>query len=213
MLLEIVTKAWIICLVLFKAILTIIQFVKKIVIFCYSKYTEHTRDYSSLHSTHLNRNNTFNQGNFYQSYGNSRIFPSENVFEPDVIDSSDWNDFNNDYFYHYTSLQCARQILQSRRIIASVPKVKRFGKNVYFTKCKPDLNDDQLVKNNYIYNSRIYLNNIQCAFAIRRYDLVLNKVSDKFNRDIWRHADDIDLNQTEFKVIIRQPHYRYHINI
>ena len=215
MILEIVTIAWIICLVLFKTILSIIHLVKKIAIFCYSKY-EHTRDYSSLHSTHLNHNhnnNTLNQGSFYQSYDNSRIFPSENVFKPDVIDSSDWNDFNNDYFYHYTSLHCARQILQSRRIIASMPKVKRFGKNVYLTKCKPESHDYQIVTNNYIHYSMAYLNNIQCAFAIHRYHLRLNKVYDKFDRDIWSHADDIDLNRIDFKVIIRQPLYRYHLYI
>ena len=170
------------------------------------------RAHSSLVSTPLYQSSSSNQvGSCHYVHISYAI--QEKEFIIDVIDLRDWNAFNNSYFYHYTSLKCARQILQSRRIIAKVPKVKRFGKNVFFTKCKPDLNDYQIVTNNYIHYSTNYLNNIQCAFAFHRYDLVLNKVSDNHKRDIWTHADDIDLNQTDFKVIIRQPHYRYHLNI
>ena len=206
-------------------IATIQFYVDKIKQFCCSKYKDQDenpsvkgnnvmydsylieRDDSNLPSTRLNQNNAYNQSSLYRnisiSYVNNRIVIDEKVFKIDVIDSSDWNDFKNDYFYHYTSLHCATQILQSRRIIACKPKVKRFGKNVYFTKCKPDSNDYQIVTNNYIHFSMAYLSNIQCAFAFHKNHLILNKVYDKFARDIWRHADDIDLNRIEFKVIIR----------
>ena len=162
---------------------------------------------SNLPSTGLDQNNAYDQSSLYRnisiSYVNNRFVIHEKVFKIDVIDSSDWNDFKNDYFYHYTSLHCATQILQTRRIIANKPKVKRFGKNVYFTKCKPASNDYQIVTNNYIHYSMAYLSNIQCAFAFHKNHLILNKVYDKFARDIWRHAEDIDLNRIDFKVIIR----------
>jgi hypothetical protein len=206
------------------AIATIKLFVGKIKQFCCTKYKGQDeknsvkgnnlydsflfeRANSNLPSTRLNQNNAYNQSSLYRnisiSYVNNRIVIDEKVFKIDAIASSDWNDFNNDYFYHYTSLNCAIQILQIRRLIASKPKVKRFGKNVYFTKCKPDSNDYQIVTNNYIYYSMAYLSNIQCAFAFHKNHLILNKVYDKFARDIWRHADDIDLNRIDFKVIIR----------
>jgi hypothetical protein len=140
--------------------------------------------------------------------------PKEKVFRADIIDLSDWNDNNGNYYYHYTSVDCAKKILRDRRIIASVPKVRHFGKNVYFTKCKPGLSDYQLVVNNYIYFAKRYLKNIECVFAFHKHDLkMMRQVLDKYERNIWGHANDIDLNRTDFKVIIRQPNYRYRLSI
>ena len=150
-------------------IATIEFFVGKIKKFFCSKYKDPDEN-SSLTGT--NFYNSFERAN---SYLPSTRFNQNKI---DVVDSSDWNDFNNDYFYHYTSLYCANQILQSRRIIASLPKWKSFGKNVYFTKCKPDSNDYQIVTNNYIHYSMAYLSNIQCAFAFHKNHLILNKVKE-----------------------------------
>jgi hypothetical protein len=85
-----------------------------------------------------------------------------------------------------------------------IPKVRHFDKGVFFTICKPDLSDEELIVNNYIHYSNRYLNKIQCAFAFHVNDLYLIKIFDKYNRDVWEHAGDIDLNQIDFKIIVRR---------
>lgn len=167
-------------------------------------------DLNSYSSLFLNDNNT-NASN--ETYYPNRIAIPKKVFRIQIIDSVDWCDYNNAYIYHYTSIQSARQILKDRKIIAKVAKLQSYGKNVYFTKCDPNLNDYDLITNNYIYYSKKYLPNIQCAFALKINCLKLKRIPDKNGRDIWRHRDDIDLNSLDFRVIIRQPNYRYYLNI
>ena len=136
-----------------------------------------------------------------------------NAFRIDVIDLKNWNAGSSTYYYHYTSLQCARQILRDRRLIASVPKIKNFGKGVFFTTLEPDTSEHQLITNNYIYYSKKYLRNIQCAFAISGNDFFLKKLKANLNRDVWKCKNDIDLTRISFKVIIRNPSYRHQLNI
>lgn len=132
-------------------------------------------------------------------------------FQIDIVDLNDWND-NNSYFYHYTSLHNARLILADRKLIAFLPKIQHFGKGIYFTVLKPSTNEEQLIKNNYIYYAKTYLSNIQCAFAFKKNDLLLTKITDRFNRDIWKYGNDIDLNRINFKIVIRKPHFRNQLN-
>ena len=136
-----------------------------------------------------------------------------NAFRIDVIDLKHWNGGNTTYYYHYTSLQCARQILRDRKLIASIPKIKNFGKGVFFTTLEPDTSEQQLITNNYIYYSKKYLRNIQCAFAISGSDFFLKKLKANLNRDVWKCKNDIDLTRISFKVIIRNPSYRHQLNI
>jgi cbb3-type cytochrome oxidase subunit 3 len=133
-------------------------------------------------------------------------------FQIDIIDLNDWND-NKSYFYHYTSLNNARLILEDRTLIAFLPKIQHFGKGIYFTVLKPSSSEEQLIKNNYIYFTKTYLSNIQCAFAFRKNDLLLTKITDRFNRDIWKYGNDIDLNRINFKIVIRKPHFRNQLNL
>lgn len=58
---------------------------------------------------------------------------------------------NSNYYYHYTSIDNARQILDDKVIRAKKPKVKQFPKAVYFTALCPHSKDKELIKNNYIY--------------------------------------------------------------
>ena len=144
---------------------------------------------------------------------NFDIPKTKNVFKIDTVYSSNWHDSSNSYYYHYTSLLNARQILKDRKIKASIPKVKYFGKGIFFTVLKPNSPDEHIIKNNYIYYSKAYLSNVQCAFAFLRNDLILKKMYDKFSRDIWRHDGDINLNHIKFKVVIRDKNFSYLINI
>ena len=152
----------------------------------------------------------FNAINNSASVGESK---TKNVFKIDTIYLSNWHDSSNSYYYHYTSLLNARQILKDRKIKANIPKVKYFGKGIFFTVLKPNSPDEHIIKNNYIYYSKAYLSNVQCAFAFLRNDLILKKKYDKFSRDIWRHDGDINLNHIKFKVVIRDKNFSYLINI
>jgi hypothetical protein len=144
---------------------------------------------------------------------NLKIKSIEKRYKIEIVDLNNWKDRGSLYYYHYTSLNNAKQILRDRKIIAILPKVKHFGEGVYFTILKPDSTDRNLIENNYIYFSDTYLNKIQCAFAFHKNDLFLKKINDKFNRDVWKHADDIDLNQMDYKIIMRNPYNRCHLNI
>ena len=134
-------------------------------------------------------------------------------FKIDIVELSNWNDSDSVYYYHYTSLNNARQILRDRKIKANIPKVKHFGRGIFFTVLEPNSADEHIIKNNYIYYSKAYVGNIQCAFAFHKNDMYLRKVYDKFNRDVWKREDDIDLNRNDFKIIVRQTNYRFHLDV
>ena len=184
--------------------------------------------YTSVHKeiseqrTYRNSNLFKNDSNF-KSYNliknvtnnptSSDIYRKTNLLKIDIVKLSDWNDSDSFYYYHYTSLNNARQILRDRKLKANIPKVKHFGKGIFFTVLEPSSTDEQLIKNNYIYYSKAYLSNVECAFAFHENDLFLKKLRDKFSRDVWKCNDDIDLSQVNCKIIIRKTNYRFYYEL
>lgn len=170
----------------------------------------------------ISQQNQHNQQNLVDKYeGISRVsLISEKIYqeeEPSLIDDqilsfnwdttriylSCWDRNSDSYYYHYTSIENARQILNDKIIIAKKPKVNIFPTAVYFTTLSPHSTDIALIKNNYIHYNENYKRNIKCVFAIEKSDLELDKINDRHNRDIWSYLSDIDLTIVNFKLILR----------
>ena len=96
----------------------------------------------------------------------------------------------------------ARSIISDRQINASYSHFhRRMG--VYFTVLGPRNSDYELIQNNYIYHSPKYKSKIQCAIAIKKSDIRLQKLSDIHGRDVWEFSDSVDLSDLEYSLVVR----------
>ena len=116
----------------------------------------------------------------------------------------DWLDNSGTYYYHYTSIKNAKKIIEDQLLIAKVPKRNQYGSAVFFTKLKPNSNDNDLICNNYIHYSNKFVKKIECAFAINRNHIELQNINADRGRDVWCHRKNVNLKHVEFKLIIRK---------
>lgn len=120
-----------------------------------------------------------------------------------IVNLNEWQNCS-DYFYHYTSIFNAQQILEDMVIYAKKPqKVQCFPKAVYFTSICPHSPDSAIVFNNYIYCNHKNKTKVKCAFAVRQSDLAFKYVYDRYKRDIFKYDYDIDLTALNFYIILR----------
>lgn len=108
--------------------------------------------------------------------------------------------------YHYTDKESAKLILKSKVLRKSQSPRSTFGRGVFLTILQPSKSNHTLLENNYNDRSK-FKSKIQCAFAFDLNELVgVKKIDDPFykNRDIWRNDNCIDLNDFNFKLILRE---------
>ncbi len=118
----------------------------------------------------------------------------------------EWNNTNNYLFlYHYTDKESAKSILKSKAIKQGKSSRSTFGRGVFMTILKPTESDSVLLENNYGDKLKFH-SKTQCAFAFNIQELKAKKIDDPFskNRDIWRFDQDINLNEYDFKLILRK---------
>jgi len=118
----------------------------------------------------------------------------------------EWNNYgdNNSYFYHYTSIANAINILKYKKIVALTPKRFNYGPGIFFTINCPNLDDKSLIENNYVHYVPKYIEKVECAFAIPIENIYAVKINNRQGRDVWQHKNHIDLTRTTYKLIARR---------
>lgn len=102
----------------------------------------------------------------------------------------------------------AKLILQDKVIRTSTARIPRFGTGVFMTLLSPDKSDYELISNNYQGNYK-YSSKVECAFAIEKSKISPCRIHDfkQITRDLWRNTFSINLNVTDFKLVIRTHSY------
>ena len=118
-----------------------------------------------------------------------------------MVHESQWRGANDAYFYHYTSIQNAQNILRQKLIHVSKARLKKFGRGVFMTVLKPSESTAELLSNNYRGNAK-FTRKTECAFAIPKRALNPTKLYDPC-RDVWRNDTPIDLTSTDYCLILR----------
>ena len=129
------------------------------------------------------------------------------VFRKYLVNSQEWPHVkpNINYIYHYTSIECAIEILRFKIILSTNSRIYRYGSGVFATKMGPQESTNVLLYNNYRGNPK-YLNKIQCAFALPTSALNVVPIFDSqdfYPRDIWRINQDVRLDLIEFFLVLR----------
>jgi hypothetical protein len=123
-----------------------------------------------------------------------------------LFSNEEWNNYgdNHSYYYHYTSIANAINILKFKKIVALTPKRFNYGAGIFFTIHSPNLDDKSLIVNNYVHYVQRYIEKVECAFAIPRENIYAIKINNRQGRDVWQHKFDIDLTRTTYKLIARR---------
>jgi hypothetical protein len=124
-----------------------------------------------------------------------------------LSDFEAWQD-NGTYLYHYTSVENAKKIFESKKIIASLSKIEDFGVGVFLTSKSPRENDQVIHSDIFGINTNRYFEKIQCCFAFSRQDLqnVKSLRSDDYqrnHRNVFKSTEDVQLNEITFSFILR----------
>ena len=131
-----------------------------------------------------------------------------------IVSVDEWNNQHDDYVYHYTDFNSAISILKHNILFTSQARIPRFGRGVFMTKHSPNKSDYELIQNNYQGNWK-YASKVECAFAFVSAYLDAKKFRDyrDFNRDLWKHDENIFLNTVEFTLILRKEQHLYLITV
>jgi hypothetical protein len=128
-------------------------------------------------------------------------------FQNCFVDFEAWVD-NGTYLYHYTSVENAKKIFKSEKIIAFPSLIEAFGVGVFLTPISPRENDEVIHRDLFGIKTNNYKEKIQCCFAFSRQDI--QNLEDLSSIDLQRHfrrvfksTKDVELNEIKFSFILR----------
>ena len=134
-------------------------------------------------------------------------------FKSNILELGSWEQSPNGYYYFYTSIFNASLMLIERRIKCYSPENDIYGVGVFFTSYDPDTPKQKKIKkyfNNFGYTKYMYN---ECAFAFLKKEMYLEPISNDKNNHVFAHKGYIDLEKYNFRFILKEPKYRYLLDI
>lgn len=134
-------------------------------------------------------------------------------FKSNFLELRSWEQSTDDYYYFYTSIFYASLILIERKIKIYSPENEIYGNGVFLTSYGPDTPKQNKIKkyfNN--FGNKKYMYN-ECAFAFLKKEMNLEPISNDKNKHVYVHKGYVDMEKYNFKFILKEPKYRYLLDI